>query len=115
MITAPPSPAVPNVFTWTKENTPASPHVPAGRPSSTPPCATAESSTSRTPCRRAISRIRGMSAITENMCAGMTAFVRGPIARSTSAGSTTIVTGSMSAKTGVAPRLATVLPSGAQP
>ncbi len=113
--TTPPSPGPPKDFTWTKENRPASPQVPAGRPSRTAPWATAESSIRRRPWRSARARIRGMSAITENMWAGISALVRAVIRASAASGSMTRVRGSMSANTGVAPTPRTVLASGAQP
>ena len=63
------------------------------------PKACAASSITGRPKRRSSSTGAGRP----NRCTGMSAFVRGVILRSTSAGSMLSVTGSMSAKTGVAP------------
>ena len=66
------------------------------------PNACAASSTSGSPKARSSS----IGAGRPNRCTGMIAFVRSVIARSTSAGSRFSVAGSMSTKTGVAPRRA---------
>ena len=60
---------------------------PARRPLYSAPCAWHASSMTTRPCRRAISMIGSMSAGWPNRCTGMTAFVRGVIARSSADGS----------------------------
>ena len=85
------------------ENVETSPQLPALCPSKLAPNAWAASSISAIPCRSASSRNAPQSPGCPKMCTSTIARVRSVTAASAATGSRQSVTGSMSAKTGVAP------------
>ena len=68
----PASPSAPSVLVGKKDSTPPAPSRPACRPSQRMPIASALSSTTVRPCRRASSPSAAMSAIWWNRCTGIT-------------------------------------------
>ena len=79
------------------------PKVPAGRPWNRAPWASQVSSTMCSRWRRASSSSARMSQELPSRCTGISARVRGPMARSTAAGSSVKVSRSTSVSTGTSP------------
>ena len=100
--TAPPSPVV-IVLLPKNENVPISPKVPGCSPSRVLPRHSAQSSTTRKPCRFAISMIAFMSHTPPNKCTGTMALVRGVMSASILDTSISQSSARLSQNTGVAP------------
>ena len=107
VVTIPPSPPVVIILSWQNDHAPISPIEPTDWPSSRAPCACAQSSITKMPLSRARSMMSPISQGQPAIWTGIIAFVFGVNIGAIVAALRLPLSGSTSAKTGVAPAVTT--------